>query len=226
MIHSSDLAYRYKGGSNIPFPDLDVPQGGVLLVRGRSGSGKSTWLALAGALLRPSSGQIAVAGQNLAGLSPAEGDAWRAKAVGFLPQKLHLSAALTVQANLELAFYAGGLPNDAAAVDAALQDLGVSDLRHRKPSQLSGGQAQRVALARAILRRPLVILADEPTASLDNESAHAALALLLGAARRCGATLVVATHDARVVQGLPCATVLQLQQSVGAQVTESGNQLL
>lgn len=222
MIHCSTLAFQYQGGSSIIFPDCDVPQGGVLLVRGASGSGKSTWLALAGALLRPSHGQITVAGQDLAALTPAQSDAWRAKTIGFLPQKLHLSAALTVQANLELAFYASGQPNDAAAVDAALQALGVSDLRHRKPSQLSGGQAQRVALARALLRRPQVILADEPTASLDDASARAALELLQSAARRCRATLVVATHDARVIQGLPEAVDLQLQNKNDFQVSGNG----
>jgi putative ABC transport system ATP-binding protein len=222
MIHCSALAYDHAGGSRMAFPDIEVAQGGALLVRGPSGSGKSTWLALAGALLRPSRGQITVAGQDLAALAPAQSDAWRAKAIGFLPQRLHLSAALTVQANLELAFFASGQPNDASAVDAALQALGVADLRHRKPSQLSGGQAQRVALARAVLRQPQVILADEPTASLDDASARAALDLLQDAARRCGATLVVATHDARVVQSLPQAAVLQLQSKMDSQVSWNG----
>ncbi len=223
MIHCADLAYRYlgdhgdPGGTELQFPDVDVPQGGVLLVRGPSGCGKSTWLALAGALLRPSLGQIAVAGQRLGAMEPAAGDAWRAKAIGFLPQKLHLSAALTVQGNLELAYYAAGVPLDAAAVEAALQALDVAQLRHRKPSQLSGGQAQRVALARAVLRRPQVILADEPTASLDDESAHAALKLLCDVAGGCAATLVIATHDARVVQTLPEAVTLQLQSKFAPQ---------
>ncbi len=221
MIHSADLAYRYPDGPDIQFPDVDVPQGGVLLVRGPSGCGKSTWLALAGALLRPSRGQISVAGQPLNGLDPAAGDAWRARAIGFLPQKLHLSAALTVYGNLALAYYAAGLPVDAAAVEAALLALDVAQLRHRKPSQLSGGQAQRVALARAVLRRPQVIFADEPTASLDDESAHAALKLLREVAGSSNATLVVATHDARVVQAMPRAVTLQLQQKYSAQVSDS-----
>jgi putative ABC transport system ATP-binding protein len=111
---------------------------------------------------------------------------------------LHLSAALTVQQNLGLVFWASGLPEDAARITSALTALGVQDLAHRKPAQLSGGQAQRVALARAVLLQPRVILADEHTASLDDEAAADAVGLLLSTARGQGATLVIATHDARV----------------------------
>jgi len=125
-------------------------------------------------------------------------DAWRAKAIGFLPQKLHLSAALTVHGNLAMAQWAAGQPTDAGRISEALDALGVQALSGRKPSQLSGGQAQRVALARAVLLKPQVILADEPTASLDDDAADASLALLRGTAQGLGATLVIATHDARV----------------------------
>jgi putative ABC transport system ATP-binding protein len=126
--------------------------------------------------------------------------------LGFLPQKLHLSDALTVRENLSLVYFAAGLPADPAAVAQALAALDVAELAGRKPAQLSGGQAQRVALARAVLLRPRVILADEPTASLDDASAAAALQLLAGTARQCDATLVIATHDRRVSDALPDAT--------------------
>jgi putative ABC transport system ATP-binding protein len=109
-----------------------------------------------------------------------------------------LSAALTVQQNLGLVFWASGQPEDAARIHAALEALGVQDLARRLPGQLSGGQAQRVALARAVLRKPQVILADEPTASLDDAAAADAVGLLLQTAHAQGATLVIATHDARV----------------------------
>lgn len=205
MIHTSQLAYRYPGSATLHFPDVDVPQGGVLLLKGPSGSGKSTWLALAAGLLRASSGQITVAGQDLNALKNIATDAWRARAIGFLPQKLHLSEALTVSGNLAMAQWAAGVPDDAAAIDRVLDTLDLADLRHRKPGQLSGGQAQRVALARAVLLQPQVILADEPTASLDDAAAQAALQLLQTSAQRCRATLVIATHDARVAAALPQA---------------------
>ena len=210
MIRTEQLSYRYATGAELQFPDVDVPQGGLLLLRGRSGAGKSTWLALAAGLLRPGSGQITVARQNLNALKNIAKDAWRARALGFLPQKLHLSEALTVAGNLGLAQWAGGVPHDATSIAYVLDALGVADLAARKPSQLSGGQAQRVALARAVLMQPQVILADEPTASLDDEAALAALALLQSQAKRVHATLVVATHDARVLQGLEGAILCQI----------------
>ena len=210
MIRASQLVYRYPRGAALAFPDLNVAQGAVLLLRGPSGSGKSTWLALAAGLLRPSGGELAVAGQSLALLAGAATDAWRARTIGFLPQKLHLSEALTVAGNLSLAQWAAGVPEDPVAVRGALQALGLHGLEARKPSQLSGGQAQRVALARALLLQPKVILADEPTASLDDDAAQAALALLQASAQRCRATLVIATHDSRVVSALPQAVLCHM----------------
>ncbi len=221
MIRTSQLSYRYGTGNdndhgsgpNIAFADIDVPQGATLLLRGASGSGKSTWLALAAGLLRASGGQITVAGQDLGLLKSVALDAWRAKTIGFLPQKLHLSEALTVQGNLAMAQWAAGAVADAGRIAQVLNTLGLGDLANRKPSQLSGGQAQRVALARAVLLTPQVILADEPTASLDDEAAHAALALLQATAQSCHATLVIATHDARVAQALPGALEVRLHAS-------------
>jgi putative ABC transport system ATP-binding protein len=196
------LAYRYPKGPTLAFPDVDVPQGGVLLLGGPSGSGKSTWLALAAGLVGATAGQIEVAGQSLgeggASLKNAALDAWRARTVGFLPQKLHLSSALTVHDNLAMAQWAAGQYQDEQRIAEALKALGVQDLAQRKPAQLSGGQAQRVALARAVMLQPKVILADEPTASLDDEAAAASLALLRSTASWEDATLVIATHDARV----------------------------
>lgn len=202
MIRTRQLVYRYANGPTLDFPDVDLPQGGVLLLAGPSGSGKSTWLALAAGLVGATGGEIAVAGQSLGAdrhfLKNKSLDAWRAKTVGFLPQKLHLSTALSVHDNLALAQWAAGQPQDALRINAVLSALDVQDLAQRKPAQLSGGQAQRVALARAVLLKPRIILADEPTASLDDAAAGASLALLWATASREGATLVIATHDSRV----------------------------
>jgi putative ABC transport system ATP-binding protein len=205
MIHSQGLRFRYPGGAELRFPDVQVPQGAVLLLSGPSGSGKSTWLALAAALVAPAAGALTVAGQAVSALRGAAADAWRANTIGFVPQKLHLSESLTVQHNLAMAQWAAGRGQDAARIHTALQALGVAELAGRMPHQLSGGQAQRVALARAVLLSPQVILADEPTASLDDAAAAQALGLLLVTAKRHGATLVIATHDARVAGLLPPA---------------------
>jgi putative ABC transport system ATP-binding protein len=210
LIQTRALRYEYPSGPALLFEDLDVPQGATLLLRGNSGAGKSTWLALAAGLLTPTAGEFVLAGQSLSQLSRAGRDAWRGRNIGFLPQKLHLSNALSVERNLALAFFAAGAPEDKATVQRSLEQLGVAELAHRLPSQLSGGQAQRVALARTILMKPQVILADEPTASLDDEAAFAGLKLLQDCARQCGATLVIATHDRRVIEALPDAAIHQI----------------
>ncbi|MDO9437120.1 ABC transporter ATP-binding protein [Hydrogenophaga sp.] len=215
MIETRDLRYAYPRGDTLRLGDVSVAQGGTLLLRGPSGSGKSTWLALAAGLLTPLAGEIVVAGQSVAALPAAARDAWRARHVGFLPQKLHLSEALTVGDNLALAYFAAGLPVDRPAIASALAMLGLSEaIASRRPSQLSGGQAQRVALARAVLLRPRVFLADEPTASLDDGACAMALSLLQQCATTLQATLVIATHDARVAQALPQAQVLGFRAAV------------
>lgn len=210
MISSQGLCFRHAGGPTIAFADLSLAQGSPLLVRGPSGSGKSTWLALVAGLLRPQAGVLQVAGVELTGLSAAQRDAWRAQHLGFLPQRLHLSEALDVHGNLALAFLAAGRNVDESRIAQVLDRMGIAALSRRKPSQLSGGQAQRVALARAMMLSPSVLVADEPTSSLDDDTAREALQLLLQTAREAGTTLAVATHDARVVAAMGDAQVYGL----------------
>lgn len=226
MIQTFQLSYGYPDSKPIHFPDVNVAQGSVLLLSGPSGCGKSTWLALIAGLVKPTSGSLTVADQAVGSLNRIATDAWRAKTIGFLPQKLHLSAALTVAQNLAMAQWAAGQHEDQGHIASTLQALDVADLGHRKPAHLSGGQAQRVALARAVLLKPKVILADEPTASLDDEAAASAIGLLMQTAKLQGATLVIATHDGRVAPliplgqvGQPAFTALKLtRQSVAATV--------
>lgn len=216
MILTSQLTYAYPKGAELAFQDVQLAQGDLLVLRGNSGSGKSTWLALMAGLLTPQQGELTVVGQRLNGLSNTARDAWRATNLGFLPQKLHLSEALTVAENLQLAYFAAGLPLNTSAkthIESTLAALGVADFAKRKPSTLSGGQAQRVALARAVLLNPKIILADEPTASLDDDAASAALTLLQTSAARCNATLVIATHDARVAAALKIAKTLEFEKN-------------
>ena len=218
MIRTRGLAYTDATGGAAPlrFPDVDLRQGGTLLLRGRSGTGKSTWLSLMAGLRGASGGDLFVAGTQLGMQRGAEIDAWRARTIGFLPQKPFLSSALTVADNLALVYFAAGLPRDEAAIQRALAQVGVAEQAARRPHQLSGGQAQRVALARAVLLSPQVLLADEPTASLHDEAAADALALLRHSAAACDASLVIATHDQRVMQALADAQTLDLNE-IGTQ---------
>lgn len=198
MIEALGLRYHYPQGPALAFADLQVAQGATVLLTGPSGCGKSTWLALVAGLLTATSGSLTVADQTMGTLGKVANDAWRARTIGFLPQKLHVSAALCVADNLALAQWAAGLTRDNKAIHHALDSLDIGNLAQRKPHQLSGGQALRVALARAVLLQPRLLLADEPTASLDDDSASAAIGVLQTTAHRNGATLVIATHDNRV----------------------------
>ena len=222
MIETLGLRYGYPGGAGLRFADVRIEQGGTLLLRGPSGSGKSTWLALAAGLLTATEGEMIVAGQPLRPLGGRARDAWRAGAIGLLPQKLYLSDALSVAGNLALVYYAAGLPVDHDAIARTLDALGVGELARRLPAQLSGGQAQRVALARAVLRAPSVILADEPTASLDDVACESALSLLRQSAKACDATLVIATHDRRVAEALPQAAELIFSSQNGINPASMG----
>ena len=216
MIETRGVRLAYPGAREMRFADVTLPPGGTLLLRGPSGSGKSSWLTLAAGLRLPTAGQMRVAGQDLSLLGQRQRDAWRAHHVGFLPQRLHLSEALTVADNLALAYFAAGLPADWRAVRQALSALGLAEWAQRRPAQLSGGQALRVALARALLLRPAVLLVDEPTASLDDVACATVLQCLQQQAQAAGACLVLATHDARVWQAMPHAQVLHLALGDGA----------
>ncbi|MCV2348468.1 ABC transporter ATP-binding protein [Paucibacter sp. Y2R2-4] len=203
LIEWRGLRYRYPQGTLLSFDDFQLPAGKHLLLRGKSGSGKSSLLALLAGLLSPTEGQIVIAGSALHHLNARQRDAWRGAQLGFVPQRLHLSPALTVLENLSLPALSAGLVPDLVRARELLNrlDLG-EELAQRRPHQLSLGQAQRVALARALMRRPQLLLADEPSANLDDESLQRMLELLLLSAKESGACLVLATHDPRLAERL------------------------
>lgn len=152
MLAWGGLRHRYAGGAEIAYADFGLAAGRHLLLRGASGTGKSTLLALLAGLLRVQRGELVVAGTELAGLGPRALDAWRGATLGVVPQRLHLSDALTVAENLALPALAVGQRADSARAAELLEALDIADLSARRPHQLSVGQAQRVALARALMR--------------------------------------------------------------------------
>jgi putative ABC transport system ATP-binding protein len=186
------LVHRYEGREVLDLPRWQVGAGEAWLVLGPSGCGKSTLLHCAAGLLRAARGSIRVAGTELATIGAAERDRLRGRAVGLLPQRLHLIPALTVLDNLLVAQFAAGVP---------------------RPEQLSVGQQQRVALARAVINRPALLLADEPTSALDDANCASALDLLLSQAAECGAALVIATHDRRLIDRVPRVLTLPASRS-------------
>ncbi len=193
------LAHRYGATEVLRLAHWRVEVGEPWLLLGASGSGKTTLLHCLAGILTPSEGKVRVAGTDLASLSGSGLDRFRGRSIGLLPQRLHLIDCLSVLDNLLLAQYAAGLPCNAGAAGDALAALGLDDRAQRRPPyQLSFGQQQRVALARALINRPQLVLADEPTSNLDDANCQAALDLLLDQTERCGAALVIATHDQRV----------------------------
>lgn len=203
MFTLTDVEQRHGAAVVLRVDAWRADAGEHWLVAGASGSGKTTLLNLLAGLATPTAGTVRIGEVEPARLAPAARDRWRGREVGLVPQRLHLVAALDVLDNLRLARYLAGLPADPARVRELLAALGLAALARRFPAQLSQGQAQRVAVARAVINHPRLLLADEPTANLDDEHAAAALALLRDQARATGATLVVASHDARVRPLLP-----------------------
>jgi putative ABC transport system ATP-binding protein len=198
MISVRGLAHRYGVVEALRLGEWNVAQGERWLVLGPSGCGKTTLLHIVAGLVRPSEGQVEVSGENLGRLDAPRLDRWRGTTVGIVLQALHLLKHLSVRDNLRLAQYLAQVPQDDARIADTLGALGVGQKAERRPSELSQGEQQRVAIARAVVNRPKLLLADEPTANLDDAAAGKVVDLLSEQAARYGATLVVATHDARV----------------------------
>src|SRR5215210_799096 len=179
--------------------DLSVGAGEFVAVTGPSGCGKSTLLNLLGGLDRPSSGEVLVHGEALAGANEARRARLRRSEVGFVFQFFNLIANLTVADNVELPALLAGVPAREARRRAAelLERLGLEETARRVPGDLSGGQQQRVAIARALVNRPSVLLADEPTGNLDTAAAREVVAVLRER-HGGGQTIVLVTHDMRV----------------------------
>jgi putative ABC transport system ATP-binding protein len=195
------IRHSYDGEPALDGVDLQVGRGEVVAVVGPSGSGKSTLLAVAGGLLTPDAGTRTIAGEDLDALPRRERERHRREQVGFIFQSANLVPYLTAEENLVAVEVVRDRSRAHAAEEARglLAELDLADKAHRLPGQLSGGERQRVGIGRALMGRPAVILADEPTASLDGRRGRAVVSLLRAEAaeRQVGAVLV--THDERVL---------------------------
>ena len=198
MINVRNLSYRYNQQHSIVFRDFEISAGEPWLLLGESGSGKTTLLHLLGGLLKSQVGKIEVNGVEITQLSEAALDHFRGQHFGFVFQRNHLIAALTVEQNLLMAPFLAGLKQDRSQIDDVLNQLGLFDRKKKRIQELSQGQAQRVAIARAILNQPSVILADEPTSALDDRSCDRVIELLLKIALQNKSALIIATHDQRL----------------------------
>jgi putative ABC transport system ATP-binding protein len=198
MLAVDELRHVYGADLALALPQWEAAPGEHWLVHGPSGCGKTTLLHILAGLLTPSEGTVSLDGQAYGTLGPAAMDRFRGRHIGIVFQQLHLVDALTVSQNLSLACSLAGLPAADGRQHDLLNRLGLADKAAAYPHALSHGQGQRVALARAVINRPSLLLADEPTANLDDDNAARALALLREQASAEAAILVVASHDSRI----------------------------
>ncbi|PSL27915.1 ABC transporter ATP-binding protein [Dyadobacter jiangsuensis] len=198
MLQTSLLTKTFANGTTLRFPDWKVARGEQWLLLGESGSGKTTLLHLLGGLLRPASGRVTVNGTDLYALPSRTLDRFRGRHIGIVFQQPHLIRSMTVEENLLLAQSFAGIGKDVVRIREVLNALDMDHKRRAYPQELSQGQAQRVGIARALVNRPALLLADEPTSSLDNRNADAVIRLLSDLAASQGSTLIISTHDDRV----------------------------
>jgi putative ABC transport system ATP-binding protein len=188
----------------INIPEFKVENGGKMAIVGRSGSGKSTLLNLISGILLPDDGQITIKDTDLNRLSEPERDLFRAQTIGFVFQTFNLLQGLTAEENVALAMSFAGKQGQALhQAKTLLKKVGLGNKSHHKPRQLSVGEQQRVALARAISNNPHIILADEPTANLDEQSAEIVMDLLMELSQAEDRILLVVTHEKEIAQKLP-----------------------
>jgi len=180
--------------------DMIANSGEVIAILGRSGSGKTTFLSLLGALERPSDGRIHILGTETSGASDASMESLRRSAIGFVFQSFNLLPLLTVAENVDLPLRMLGLSRQERwrRVQEALDQVGLSRYLSRLPEEISGGEQQRVAVARALAKKSRIVLADEPTGHLDSLTAEGIFDVLQSAARDQGAVVIIATHDGSV----------------------------
>ncbi len=198
VLQTVDLSFSYPKGANLAFEDLQISNQQHTLILGESGSGKSTLLNLIGGFSYPSTGSVTIKGQNLYQLSESSLDRFRAKHLGFIFQEAHLLKNLTVMENIKLAQSLAGEKVDEHAIMLLLDKLQLGSFSTRLPNELSRGQVQRVAIARALINKPAILLADEPTASLDDKNTYLVIELLKALASEQGSTLLISTHDKRL----------------------------
>ncbi|MGQ0635888.1 MAG: ABC transporter ATP-binding protein [Planctomycetaceae bacterium] len=200
MISVANVTKSYRRGQSevraLRGVSCEIPQSSFTFIVGPSGSGKSSLLYLIGALDEPTTGSVTVQGRPLERLSPRERDVYRRERVGFVFQNFNLLSNLSALENVLVPYLPQGVTAaQRAGADDLLRKVGLGDRLDHRPTQLSGGEQQRVAIARAILKRPLLVLADEPTGELDSQSGAEIYRYLRELRDAQGTTVIIVTHD-------------------------------
>jgi lipoprotein-releasing system ATP-binding protein len=203
MISTRNIRFSYGKGTDFSFPDMSVSRGESLLITGGSGKGKTTLLHLLGGLLRPQAGEVLIEETNIASLPDKKLDSFRGKNIGLVLQQSYFVASLNVLENVVLASWLATGKQAADKAKHLLEQLDLKEHLHKMPAQLSIGQQQRVSIARALINEPKLLLADEPTSSLDDENAFKVADMLSHLAKQYGTALVIVTHDQRLKDRFP-----------------------
>jgi putative ABC transport system ATP-binding protein len=198
MFKTRSLTFAYNAQTSFRFPDIDLPAGENLLILGESGIGKTTLLHLLAGLLRPQGGIVELMQTNLNDLRTGELDRFRGQHIGLIFQRPHFVQALSVLQNLALVQFLARKKKDNHRIKEVVNRLGIDHKLSEKPYRLSQGEQQSAAIAMAVVNRPQLILADEPTSSLDDKNCKRVASLLKEQASETTAQLIIITHDQRL----------------------------
>lgn len=200
MLLTKDLKFEYSPQVKFSFPDLACNLGESLVISGDSGTGKTTLLHILGGLIKPQSGKVLLNDTEVSLLEGSALDRFRGKNISIIFQKMHFISSISVIDNILLAQWLGTDVKEKEKAIEILDRLQIADQRDKNIKELSQGQQQRVAIARALINQPSLILADEPTSSLDNKNAEIVERLLRESTQEMNAALVMVTHDQRLKQ--------------------------
>ncbi len=203
MLKTSEIQFSYAKNTSFRFPAAYCPPNDPLLITGKSGSGKTTFLHLLAGLLKPRNGNIFVKSTDITLLSAAQTDRFRGKHISVVYQRSHFLQALSVSENIAAGAYFAGKKTSAKTIRLLAEKLSIGTLLQKKPAALSIGEQQRVSIARALINDPVLLLADEPTSSLDDDNCEKVIRLLKAQSSEAKASLVIVTHDYRVKQYFP-----------------------
>jgi putative ABC transport system ATP-binding protein len=198
MIKTEHIKHCYRGQETMEFEDWTIGPAEQWVLLGKSGSGKSTLIHILTGLLKPKEGKVLINNTDIYELSQRDRDRFRGQKIGLIFQRPHLIKSLTVRDNLRIAQGFAGFAPDKKQIDEVLETLGIQDKGANYPEQLSEGQLQRVSIARAAINKPALLVADEPTSSLDDKNAEIVLDLLISQSQRTRAILIISTHDKRI----------------------------